>query len=391
MSFIGRVAVIGAGVMGHGIAQVVATSGFSVSLVDVSEGILARATTSIKGSLEKLYEKGFLKEDPKSVLSRIETTTSLIKAVSGADYVIEAVPENLELKKNVFSQADKWAPPHAILATNTSTLRITEIAEATMRPSKVLGMHFFNPPQLMKLVEIVKGERTGGDVVEVAKELARRMGKEVVICERDLPGFIVNRILFREINEGLWALERGEASEEQVDSSARYSLGLPMGPVELSDFIGLDTVLSILKVLEEGYGRRFSPPPTLKALVEEGNLGRKSGRGFYDWSSGRPSISKDLAGDFDSARLLAVSANEAYWVVEDGVTIEEEVDRAMKLGANWPKGPFRWCQEVGKERVRSLLRDLARRLVEEFFPLVGTPQYFFVKIIKKYLICDCQM
>jgi len=224
-----KIVVIGAGTMGHGIAELSAIAGYDVVMIDISEEILRKALENIRWSLGKLRERGSLKEDVDTVMSRIKTSLSISESVRDADLVIEAVPENLDLKKRVFAEVDKNAPPHTIIATNTSSLPITEIAEATQRPDKVIGIHFFNPPVLMPLIEIIMGEKTSKETLDIAVEYSKSLGKEIVIVKKDIPGFIVNRLLGRIASQACYMVDRGEADPISIDSALKYKAGLPWG------------------------------------------------------------------------------------------------------------------------------------------------------------------
>ncbi|MCL7389918.1 MAG: 3-hydroxyacyl-CoA dehydrogenase family protein, partial [Thaumarchaeota archaeon] len=314
-----NVAVIGAGVMGHGIAQVFAMKGYNVNLVDVSEEILKKALQNIEWSLNKFVEKKRIrKEDAEAALSRIKTTVSYEEATREIDLMVEAVSENIDLKKRIFSKVDELAPPHAILASNTSTLSISVMGEATKRPEKVVGMHWFNPPQLMQLIEVVRGEKTSDETVEKIIELSKALGKTPIICKKDVRGFIVNRILGLVFNEAFWTYYRREATMEGIDSSVKYSGGFPMGWFELCDYVGLDIAYEVGRVLYEAYGERFKPcPEVIEPLVKEKKLGQKTGIGFYDWSKGRPRIPFELSDEYDYERSWAVAVNEAAWLIHD--------------------------------------------------------------------------
>ena len=234
-----RAAVIGAGAMGHGIAQLLAMTGLEVWLVDIDEEILSKALNQIRWSLGKLVEKSRVtEENAKKALERLKTTTNFEEAVKNVDFVVEAVPENLELKKQVFSRLDKATPNHTILATNTSSLSITEISRVTKKPDKVVGMHFFNPPVLMPLVEVIKGEYTSDETANLTMDLAKRMGKTPILVKKDVRGFIVNRVLISMFTEVCLAVGRGEATIEMVDAAVKYKVGLPMGAFELADYLG---------------------------------------------------------------------------------------------------------------------------------------------------------
>ncbi|MBA4548098.1 3-hydroxybutyryl-CoA dehydrogenase [Thermoactinomyces intermedius] len=281
-----RIAVIGAGQMGSGIAQVAAQSGFSVSLHDVAEEQVKKGLARIEGLLEKGVAKGkWTKEEKEAVLSRIQTTADLQEAVKDADLVIEAVVENMEVKTDLFRQLDQYSPKHAILASNTSSLPITEIAAATSRPESVIGMHFMNPVPVMKLVEVIRGLATADEVNETVRNLAETMGK-VPVEVNDFPGFVSNRILMPMINEAIYAVYEGVASPEDVDTVMKLGMNHPMGPLTLADFIGLDTCLYIMETLYEGFGdSKYRPCPLLRKYVKAGWLGKKSGRGFYQYDN----------------------------------------------------------------------------------------------------------
>jgi 3-hydroxybutyryl-CoA dehydrogenase len=284
---ISRVVVIGFGTMGTGIAQIFAQAGFEVVAVDLSEDILRKGIEIIISGpfgLKRLLEKGKITESQmQEILSRIKTTTNLIEAARSADFAIEAVFEDLEVKKRVFKELDAHAPRHAILASNTSTLSITALAAVTNRPDKVIGMHFFNPPQVMKLVEIVRGLQTSDETVELAKKLAEKLGKVPVLC-KDVPGFIANRVGIIAILEAIRLYEQGVASARDIDTAMKLGYNWPMGPLELADFIGLDILLNISEILYKETGNlAYHPPTILRRLVTAGYLGRKTNKGFYTY------------------------------------------------------------------------------------------------------------
>jgi len=281
-----KVAVLGAGLMGHGIAQVAAqVAKYEVILRDVKQEFLDKGIEMMQGSLQKFVGKEKISvEEMKETLGRIHPTTDLEEAVADADLIVEAVPENLEIKKHVFVEVEKFAKRDAIIVSNTSSISINELASATRRPEKFCGMHFFNPPQLMSLVEVVRGTGTSDETVDVVVEAAKKMGKEPVIVKKDSPGFIVNRVLIPALNEALYLVWEGVADRDEIDKAVRLGLNWPMGPLTLLDYVGLDTALSILEIFQRELGDvKYRPCPLLTQMVRAGLLGRKTGKGFYDW------------------------------------------------------------------------------------------------------------
>ena len=280
-----KVMVIGAGQMGSGIAQVCAQAGYEVILNDMKDEFFERGLNTITKNLARDVEKGRKTEEEKSdVLARI-TKSLTIEDAKNADIIIEAAVENMDIKQSIFKQLDEIAPKHAILATNTSSLPITEIAAVTKRPEQVIGMHFMNPVPVMKLVEIIRGLATSDEVYETVADMTKQLGKTGVEVN-DFPGFISNRILLPMINEAIYALYEGVATKEAIDDVMKMGMNHPMGPLTLADFIGLDTCLSIMEILHEGLGdSKYRPCPLLRKYVAAGWLGKKSGRGFYIYES----------------------------------------------------------------------------------------------------------
>lgn len=283
-----NISVIGAGTMGNGIAHVFAQNGFQVSLVDISENALQKAVSSISTNLDRMLAKEKISQETKDdTLNRIKTFTVLEKGIENADLVVEAATENLDLKKKIFSQIDQLAPTSSILATNTSSISITEIASVTHRPDKVIGMHFMNPVPIMKLIEVIRGYSTSDEVTMKIMELSKTLGK-VPVEVNDYPGFIANRILMPMINEAIYSLYEGVAGVYEIDTVMKLGMAHPMGPLQLADFIGLDVCLSILKVLFDGFGNpKYAPCPLLVNMVMAGKLGIKSGEGFYDYKASK--------------------------------------------------------------------------------------------------------
>jgi 3-hydroxybutyryl-CoA dehydrogenase len=279
-----KVCVVGAGVMGSGIAQVFAQAGYDVVMVDVAEEFLQKGMSSIRANLERAVAKGKMsKEEAEAVLGRIETTLDLEKAGGEADFVVEAVVEKMNVKREVFSRLDRACKSHTILASNTSTLSITEMASVTQRPDRVAGMHFFNPAPIMRLVEVIAGAETSQETLSTVKALAEKLGKTPVEV-KESPGFVVNRLLTLMLNEACFLLMENIARPEDIDTAMKLGCNHPMGPFELMDLVGLDIVLAIAETLYQETGDpKFRPSPLLRKMVRAGLLGRKTGRGFYTY------------------------------------------------------------------------------------------------------------
>jgi len=364
-----KIAVIGSGAVGPGIAQLIAMAGYEVVLVGRNEEHLKKGKEKITWSLDKFVEKKRIRrEDADATLLRISTTTSYEEAGKNIDVAIEAVPENMELKRRVFATLDSVAPPNAIFASNTSTLSITEIGKATKRSDKVAGMHFFNPPQQMALVEVIKGKETSQKTMETLIALARQLGKTPIVVRKDVRGFVVNRILSAIFLEAFWVYHRGESTKEGIDASVKYTGGFPMGWFELADFSGLDVVYEVGKNLYEAYGERFKPcTEVIGPLVKEHRLGQKTGIGFYDWTKGRPTIPSSLRKEYDVEWSWAVAINEASWLIHDGAAGPRDIDTGMRLGANWPSGPCEHADKVGLDIILSKLKELYTKCKIEMY------------------------
>ena len=283
-----KITVLGAGLMGHGIAQVASqVGGYEVSMLDVEQRFLDGGMKMIRDSLGKFVEKGKLtKEQGESAIGRIKPTLDLAGALKGSSLVIEAATEDPKLKMDLYRRVAELVEKDTIVASNTSSISITLLASATKNPENVCGMHFFNPPQLMSLVEIIRGQRTSDETVRRVKMVSAKLGKETVLCKKDSPGFIVNRILVPALNEAIFLVQEGVAEPEDIDKAIKLGLNWPMGPLQLLDYVGLDTTFNITQVfMNEFQDSKYRPSPLLREKVRAGMLGRKSGKGFYEWSS----------------------------------------------------------------------------------------------------------
>ncbi|XVH31801.1 3-hydroxyacyl-CoA dehydrogenase NAD-binding domain-containing protein [Haloferacaceae archaeon DSL9] len=360
LSDINTITVLGAGNMGHGIAEVAALAGYDVVLRDITEEFVQNGYDQIEWSLGKLAEKDQLSEDDAdAALDRVTPVVDLEDAVSDADVVIEAVPEKMAIKKDVYGELEQYAPERTIFATNTSSLSITELAEVTERPERFCGMHFFNPPVRMPLVEVIAGARSADETLDAIEELAEAMGKTPVRVRKDSPGFIVNRILVPLMNEAAWIVDAEAASVEEVDSTTKFDMGLPMGSFELADQVGIDVGYHVLDYMHEVLGDAYAPAPLLESKVEAEELGKKTGKGFYDYENGGAEIPTDDAGsEAVEKRLLAVMANEVAGLIGNDVADAAAIDRAVMLGAGFPDGPAKMADAAGLDSLVATLDEL---------------------------------
>ncbi|MGC9166407.1 MAG: 3-hydroxyacyl-CoA dehydrogenase NAD-binding domain-containing protein [Thermoplasmata archaeon] len=363
-----NIAVIGSGEMGHGIAEVFAIKGYSVNLEDISEEILKKAKDQIFESLKKLEEKGKLgKEKAEDVLSRINFTTNFQDAVKDADLVIEAVPEKEDLKKKIFADLEKYTRNDAILTSNTSNIRITDIAKDLKYKDRVAGLHFFNPPVMMKLVEVIKGEETSENTINILMDIVKKIDKTPVRVNKDSPGFIVNRINAPDMLFFCLLIENNVATPEEIDAFAKMQ-GLPMGPYELIDYVGIDVVYHSMEYYARTLNPDYAKCNVYKDLYSKGYLGKKTVRGFYDWSQGRPKIDTNKATDKVSLLdLFAIEINEAVKLIEEDVANPEDIETAVKLGLNRPFGPISVAKSLTNAEVKEKLEELANRFKNSVF------------------------
>jgi enoyl-CoA hydratase / 3-hydroxyacyl-CoA dehydrogenase len=362
---INNIAVLGSGIMGHGIAQISATSGYKVILRDIEERFLDNAMNKIRWSLDKLVEKNKInKQESDKIYGRIKPIVDLKDALVDVDLLIEAVPEDLNLKKKVYSEVDQFAQESTIYSSNTSTLPISEISQLTSRPDRFIGLHFFNPPQLMKLVEVIPGARTDKSIVDLGTNFVKSLGKDPILCNKDVPGFIVNRIFIPLVHEAAYCLETDSKSMTQIDSSVKFKMFLPMGIFELADYTGLDV---IHKATVEMYSRDkkvVNPHPKIEQLFSLGKYGKKSGEGFYSYGDKnyeRIPLSEEEAKQYDPIRILSVGINNASWLISNNVCTKEDVELALKLGMGLRKDLFEIGKEYGYEKIIYTLNQLQER------------------------------
>jgi enoyl-CoA hydratase/3-hydroxyacyl-CoA dehydrogenase len=355
-----RITVLGAGTMGHGIAEVAALAGYEVRLRDINEELVSEGYDQIEWSLGKLAEKDRISEaDRDAAIERVTPVVDLETAVEDADVVVEAIIEDMGIKKEVYEDLDEYAPERTVFASNTSSLSITDLSEVTDRPGQFCGMHFFNPPVRMDLVEVISGEHTDAETMDLIVGLAESVDKTPVRVRKDSPGFIVNRILVPLMNEACWIVEEDVATIAEVDSTTKYDMGMPMGAFELGDQVGNDVSLHVLEYMHEVLGAAYEPCPLLERTVEAEKLGRKTGEGFYDYDDGGADVPTDAIREDVRDRLYAVVANETGKLLEADVAPIQDIDEAVTLGAAFPKGPGKLCDDAGLDNLVETLEDLA--------------------------------
>ncbi|MEF8756655.1 MAG: 3-hydroxyacyl-CoA dehydrogenase NAD-binding domain-containing protein [Halobacteriales archaeon] len=366
---INTITVLGAGNMGHGIAEVAAMAGYEVNLRDIKEEFVQDGYDQIEWSLNKLAERDQLsEEEAEAALDRVEPLVDFEAAAEDADVVIEAVPEKMEIKKDVYDELEEYAPDEAIFATNTSSLSITDLSEATERPERFCGMHFFNPPVRMQLVEVISGTHTDDEVLDLIEALAEDFGKSPVRVRKDSPGFIVNRVAVPLMNEVAWLVHEDVSTITEIDSTTKHDMGLPMGSFELADYVGIDVSYDVLEYVNSVLGEAYEPCPLLAEKVEAENLGKKTGKGFYDYEEGEGvEIPMDEGDEAVETLLVGMVANEVAKLVGEGVADPAEIDEAVMLGLGWPEGPARMADDYGPD---VLIDRLEERLDE-----TGHPRY----------------
>ena len=367
-----NITVLGSGVMGHGIAQVSATAGYNVVLRDIKQEFLDKAMEKIRWSLDKLVTKEKIsKEEGDAIFSRITPIVDLNDAVKNSEMIIEVVPEIMDLKKKVYAELDKAANPEVIFASNTSTLPITEIANTTSRPDKFIGIHFFNPPQLMKLVEVIPGEKTSQEITALTQEFVKSVNKQAVLCRKDVPGFIINRLFIPMVHEACYLQDRTGATLEEIDSAVKFKLGFPMGIFELADFTGMDVIHKATIEMHLRDKKVINPHKTVEKMFDEKKLGQKSGEGYYKYSDDkyeRIELSEELAQKCNPIQLVANVLNNAAWLITNGASDVEEIEKAAKLGLGLRKPLFETAKEIGIQNIVSELNKLAQEYGEFYKP-----------------------
>jgi enoyl-CoA hydratase/3-hydroxyacyl-CoA dehydrogenase len=360
-----NITVLGSGIMGHGIAQVSAMAGYNVVLRDIEQQFLDKAMGKVKWSLDKLVSKEKISEEQRDeIFSRIIPIVDLNDAVRNSDLVIEAVPEIMDLKKKVYAELDKVANDSVIFASNTSTLPITEIADTISRPEKFIGIHFFNPPQLMKLVEVIPGQKTSDDVTNLTINFVKSVNKTPVTCRKDVPGFIVNRLFIPLVHEACYVMERQKIQQMEIDSAVKFRLGFPMGIFELADFTGLDVIHKATVEMHMRDKKVILPHTSIEQLFNEKKLGQKSGEGFYKYSDDkyeRIQLSEESAQKCDPTQIIANILNNAAWLVTNNASDIDEIEKAASLGLGLKKPLFDTAKEIGIKKIVEELKELSKK------------------------------
>ena len=365
LSTINKITILGSGIMGHGIAQVSAMAGYNVALRDIEQAFLDKAMERIRWSLNKLVEKQKISQaEADKIFARITPVIDLKQALKGADLLIEAVPEDMNLKRKVYAEVENSAESKTLYASNTSTLPITEMAALTSRPERFIGLHFFNPPQLMPLVEVIPGNKTNQTMIDMATGLVQKIGKQPVLCKKDVAGFIVNRIFIPLVHEAVYCQERDNVPMTTIDSAVKFKLSFPMGIFELADYTGLDVIHKATEEMHSRDQKVIHPHPKIKQLFDEKNLGQKSGKGFFEYKGDkyeRINLTEEEAAKYDPVALIGVAANNAAWLISNNACSKEDLEKALKLGMGLKRELFATVQEFGVKNIVRSMQDLAAK------------------------------
>lgn len=372
MGEIENVTVLGSGTMGHGIAQIAAMAGFQVVLRDVENRFLDNAMEKIRWSLNKLVEKNKMTKDSfEQTLSRIVPMIDIEESLKVADLVIEAVPEDLSLKRIVYSEVSSYADPKTIFASNTSTLPISEMADLTDRAGSFIGLHFFNPPQLMKLVEVIRGRKTDQSTVDKLMKFVQDLGKIPVLVRKDVAGFVVNRIFIPLVHEAVYCKERDGVTYEEIDAAMKFKLGFPMGIFELADYTGLDVINKATHEMSIRDDKVINPHALINKMFEQSKLGQKTGEGFYTYSTDkykRIEHTEEEARAFDPIALIAVASNNAAWLLSNEVCSRSDLEKALQLGMGLKKELLVTAEEFGLKTIVDKLKEMSSRYGKFYVP-----------------------
>ncbi len=357
-----NITVLGSGIMGHGIAQISAMSGYRVVLRDIEKQFLDKAMEKVKWSLQKLSEKNKITNaQVDEYYNNITPVIDLKEAVKDADLVIEAVPEDYNIKKNVYRDLDIVSNNNVIYASNTSTLPITELSKLTKNPSKFIGVHFFNPPQLMKLVEVIPGSDTDPSITNEISNFVKGLGKTPILCKKDVVGFIVNRVFIPLVHEAVYCQDRDNVTMQIIDSAVKYKLAFPMGIFELADYTGIDVIYKATQEMSSRDKKVILPHPKIKELYDRKQLGQKSGQGFYQYKGDkyeRIDLSEEKASKYDPTAILGVALNNASWLISNEVCTKEDLDNALNLGMGLKTNLFELANKFGVQKIVNELKKL---------------------------------
>jgi enoyl-CoA hydratase / 3-hydroxyacyl-CoA dehydrogenase len=367
-----NITVLGSGIMGHGIAQISAMAGYIVILRDIEKQFLDKAMEKVKWSLQKLSEKNKITDaQVDEYYNNITPVIDLKEAVKDADLIIEAVPEDYNIKKKVYKDLDEVSNNKSIYASNTSTLPITELSKLTKNPSKFIGVHFFNPPQLMKLVEVIPGSDTDPEITNEISNFVKQLKKTPILCKKDVVGFIVNRVFIPLVHEAAYCLDRDNVPMTVIDSAVKYKLDFPMGIFELADYTGIDVIYKATQEMSSRDKKVIMPHPKIKELYDLKQFGQKSGQGFYEYKGDkyeRIDLSEEKASKYGPLSILGVASNNAAWLITNQVCTKEDLDSALNLGMGLKTSLFKLVEKFGVSKIVNELKKLEEKYGEFYRP-----------------------